>query len=436
MATNASRPLTIFFSVGEPSGDVHGANLIRALRTRYPTLECVGFGGPRMAEAGCRVHADLSAMAVMWFLRVLLNLHTYWRAVRRARAYFREHRPDAVVLIDFPGFNWWIARAAKRHAIPVFYYVPPQVWAWARWRVRKMRRLVDHVLCCLPFEQEWYARHGCNATLVGHPFFDEVRRHVLDQQFIQRIRSGAGKGICGQESRVCPRPLVTILPGSRTQELTHNLGWLLKAAERIRAGVPNVRFAVAAFKQAHAEIVERAVATTDLPMEVHVGRTPELIYAADCCLAKSGSVSLELLYHTKPTVIVYWVNRLTYALGKRLIKVRYITLVNLLAAHEAGIDPFCEHPEPYDPRQPDADQVLFPEYPTREDKSDQLAAHVIEWLTCDAKRRVLVGRLAELKARVCHEGAAQRAADYMLGALNVVFSSANVDPNASGRRAA
>ena len=189
---HASKPLTIFFSAGEPSGDLHGANLIRQLQARCPGLQAVGYGGPKMAEAGCQLHADLTALAVMWFARVLVNLHKFWGLVSRADRYFRHHRPDAVVLIDYPGFNWWIARRAKVHGIPVFYYTPPQIWAWARWRVKKMRRLVDHVLCSLPFEEAWLRRHGCNATFVGHPFFDEVRRYAVRRAVHRRASRPAG----------------------------------------------------------------------------------------------------------------------------------------------------------------------------------------------------------------------------------------------------
>ena len=117
----ASRTRRIFFSVGEPSGDIHAANLIRARRARCPEIEAVGYGGPCMAAAGCRLHTDLTALAVMWFGRVLLNLHKFWGLVSRADRYFRHHRPDAVVLVDYPGMNWWIAWRAKRHNIPVFY---------------------------------------------------------------------------------------------------------------------------------------------------------------------------------------------------------------------------------------------------------------------------------------------------------------------------
>ncbi|MHB1037957.1 MAG: lipid-A-disaccharide synthase [Pirellulales bacterium] len=394
--------LTIFFSVGEPSGDLHGANLIRELRRRRGDIEAVGYGGPRMAAAGCRLHADLTALAVMWFLRAILNLHKFWDLVSRADRYFRHHRPDAVVLVDYPGFNWWIARRAKAHGIPVFYYAPPQIWAWASWRVKKMRRFVDHVLCSLPFEEDWFRQRGCHATFVGHPYFDEVRRQELDQEFLQKHGRRDG-------------PLVVILPGSRTQEVTQNLRWFLKAAARVRSRIPNVRFAIASFKPHQARIARDAAARAGLPIEVFVRKTPELIHLADCCMAVSGSVSLELLYQTKPTVILYWISRFAFSVQKWFRRVKYITLVNLLTAEEL----FPKDVTGYDPTQRDAEKVLFPEYLTCEDKSAQVAAHVIEWLTDSAKRQRLVAELAELKARVGHEGASRAAAEYILHALDV-----------------
>jgi lipid-A-disaccharide synthase len=396
----AAKPLRIFFSAGEPSGDLHGANLIRQLRERERSVEAVGYGGPHMAAAGCRLHEDLTSLAVMWLARALANLHKFWDLVGRADRSFRHHRPDAVVLIDYPGFNWWIARRAKAHGIPVFYYAPPQIWAWAQWRVKKMRRLVDHVLCSLPFEEAWLREHGCNATFVGHPYFDEVRRQSLDESFIAQMRSRPG-------------PLVTILPGSRTQEVTHNLKWFLKAAGDVRQSVPDVRFAVASFKPHQAEMAAREAAQSGLPIEVFAGKTPELIRAADCCMACSGSVSLELLYQTRPTVILYWISPLAYRVQEFFRKVKYITLVNLLAADEL----FPADITPYDPGQADAHRVLFPEYLTCEDKSAQIAGHVTGWLTDSAARARLVERLAELKARIAHGGASARASEYILRAL-------------------
>lgn len=394
--------MRLFFSVGEPSGDLHGANLIRQLRERHPNIQCVGYGGPRMEAAGCLLLEDLTQLAVMWFLRVAMNLHKFWWLLKRADRYLAEHRPDGVVLIDYPGFNWWIARKAKKHGIPVFYYGAPQMWAWAGWRVRKMRRLVDHVLCKLPFEQQWYSERGCNATYVGHPYFDEMQRQQLDQAFVDRYARRPG-------------PLVTILPGSRTQEVLNNLPWFLKAARAVQRNVPNVRFAIASFNERQAQIARKQAAETALDIDVLVGRTPELIHISRCCMACSGSVSLELLYHTKPAVILYWIrSRLFTLIVRLLIRVKYITLVNLFTDD----DPFTKHAVPFDPDAPGAARVPFPEYPTHEDKSQQIAAHVILWLTDTGQWNDRVAQLAELKRQVAHGGASRVAADYILAALN------------------
>ncbi len=388
------RPRTIFFSAGEPSGDLHAANLIRQLQRVAPEVEAVGYGGPQMAAAGCRLHADLTALAVMWFARALWNLPKFWGLVSRADRYFRHHRPDAVVLVDYPGFNWWIARRAKVHGIPVYYYMPPQIWAWAQWRVGKMRRLVDHVLCNLPFEETWLREHGCRATLVGHPFFDEVDRRPLDQQFLAQQRGRPG-------------PLVLILPGSRTQEVSHNLPWFLKAAAEVRRAVPAARFAVGAFREDQAAMVRRLLgkpadgaAPSVCPAEVYVGKTPELMQLADCCMACSGSVSLELLHHATPTVILYWISRTAYFVQRFFRKVKYITLVNLLAGDGRG-------------------EEIFPEYLTCEDRSAAIAQHVIEWLSDAAKRQSRVAELQRLRAQVAHSGAAAAAAAYVLKGLGI-----------------
>jgi lipid-A-disaccharide synthase len=393
--------MKIFFSAGEPSGDLHGANLIRELRKRRPQIECVGFGGPKMHEVGCNLLADLTLLAVMWFFRAILNFHKFVHLLNRSDRYFERERPDAVVLIDYPGFNWWIARRAKRHGIPVFYYAPPQLWAWGGWRVKKVRRFVDHVLCSLPFETEWFRERGCRATFVGHPYFDEVRQQELDQAFIAEMRARPG-------------PLVTILPGSRTQEVTSNLRWFLKAAESVRARVPRVRLAIAAFKPHHAEYAKNLAAQSGLAVDVFVGRTPELIHLADCCMACSGSVSLELLYHKKPTVILYWITRFAYRVQTYFRKVQYITLVNLLTAKEL----FPAKVTPYDPKEPGAERVLFPEYLTWEDKSLAIAGHVVRWLVDDNRREGVVAELAKLKARVAHGGASSTAAELILAELD------------------
>lgn len=393
--TSASRQgRRIFFSVGEPSGDLHAANLIENLRRLEPKTEFVGFGGPKMEAAGCRLHFELTSLAVMWFMRVLLNIHKFLALLGQADRYFRDERPDAVILVDYPGFNWWIAKRAKQHGIPVFYYSPPQIWAWGRWRLKKMRRYVDHVLSGLPFECDWLNKQGCNAVLVGHPFFDEVQHHHMDEAFLEQLKNSE-------------RPLVAILPGSRTQEVEQNLRWFLKSAQTVQIHVPNVRFAVAAFKAEHGEYAKNAVQAAGIDADVFVGKTPEIIRAANCCMAVSGSVSLELLHHGKPTVILYYIGRVAYAAQWVCRKVRYITLVNLLAAK----DPLDESAITAEEDAPE--RQLFPEYLTYHDRSGAIAGHIIKWLSDPAERRQRVDELAALRARVGEPGASVKAAAYI-----------------------
>ena len=280
----STKPQTIFFSVGEPSGDLHGSNLIRLLKQTNPDVQAVGFGGPRMQGAGMTLLEDLTQLAVMWIVQAVLNVDKFWKLLHRADEYLERERPDAVVLIDYPGFNWWIARKAKKHGIPVFYYGAPQMWAWGGWRIRKIRRLVDHVLCKLPFEATWYQERGCNAHYVGHPYFDELTGQQVDSGFLSRhAPTDAGR-------------LVTILPGSRVQEVKGNLPCFLKAAEKIAAQVPGTRFAVASFNEQQAEMARQMLVKSALPIEVHADRTSELIQLGHCCMACSGSVSLERMY--------------------------------------------------------------------------------------------------------------------------------------------
>lgn len=398
----ATRPWNIFFSVGEPSGDLHGENLVRMLQERQPGLHAVGFGGPRMQAAGMELLSDLTELAVMWIVQAVVNVDKFWRLLQRAEEHFRTRRPDAVVLIDFPGFNWWVARKAKKYGIPVIYYGAPQMWAWGDWRIRKMRRLVDDVLCKLPFEADWYQQRGCQATYVGHPYFDELTRHVVDRRFLE------------QHAMDAEQQMVGILPGSRTQEVRNNLPVFLRAAERIAAQQPGTRFAVASFNEKQAEMARQLIRTTRLPIEVFVNHTGEVIQLSDCCLACSGSVSLELMYYAKPSVIHYWLNRRMYYFAKHfLLQCKYMTLVNLLACE----DRFDLTYAPYDPRHPGADQVPFPEYPACTDKSAQLADHIVHWLRTPAEYRRRVDQLVGLRARFCKPGATRRAADYILDRL-------------------
>ena len=380
--------MRLFISAGEPSGDLHGANLVRSLKQLRPDIECVGFGGERMEAAGCRLLYPLCRLAVMWFLRVLANSPVFLDLLSRADRYFRHQRPDAVVLIDYPGFHWWLARRAHFHGIPVFYFVPPQLWGWAGWRVEKMRRWVNHVLCALPFEEAWYRQRGVAAHYVGHPYFDELPNQVLDAKFVADQR---GK----------PGSIVAILPGSRNQEIHSNLSTLVRSAVRIHAAKPEVRFLVACFKESQRQtVIEYLRRRPTLPIEVHVGRTPEIIHLAHACMAVSGSVSLELLYQGVPSVMLYRISPLDMKVCRFFKTSRYITLVNMLAEKE-----------------------LFPEFLTDRCEAEAMSRHILRWFDDEKEWQAVREELKELRQRVAAPGACRRAAEFVLAKLKVATAA-------------
>jgi lipid-A-disaccharide synthase len=375
-------PFQIFLSAGEPSGDLHGANLVRALEQQDGGVQCVGFGGARMRTAGCRLLYPLSRLAVMWFLRVLARGHVFLSLLAKADRFFHHHRPDAVVLIDYPGFNWWLARRAHHHGIPVFYFVPPQLWGWAGWRISKMQRWVDHVLCTLPFEAEWYRKRGVHAHYVGHPYFDELPRQRLDPAFLARQRSR-------------PEKIIGLLPGSRAQEISRNLSTLVRAAARIHAAQPDTRFLVACFKASHQQQVRAYLNGRDLPfIEACLGRTPEIIHLAHSCLAVSGSVGLELLYQGKPSVILYRIRRLDLLVCRFFQTSDYIGLVNLLAGKE-----------------------IYPEYLTDRCEAEAISGHILRWLNDPRAYAEVREELLALRRKVAEPGACARSASFILEIL-------------------
>ena len=370
--------MRLFISAGEPSGDLHGANLIRALRTRRPDIEFHGFGGERMTAAGCQLLAPLCQYATFGILPALRSVPFFAGLLERTARFLRDHRPDALVMIDYPGFHWHLAARARTLGIPVIYFIAPQLWAWGSWRVAKMRRSISQVLCTLPFEEQWYRQRHIAAHYVGNPYWDELYAQQLDELFL-----------ADQQSR--PGEVVALLPGSRRLEIENNVPILLRAAERIHARRPDVRFLAACLKPEQARRVREQARGSHLPLEVHDGRTPEIIELAHSCLSVSGSVSLELLFRVKPTVMLYKVNRGGMLLGWLFRKCPYISLPNLLAG-----------------------KLLFPEYLTAGCPDEAMAAHVLGWLNDDAAYTQLCGELKALRDRVAVPGACERAAERVL----------------------
>jgi lipid-A-disaccharide synthase len=373
--------MRIFVSAGEPSGDLHGANLVRALHSLRPDVACYGFGGERMTAAGCRLLYPLVNHAVVGLLRVVKSVPQFAAILRRADRFFRQEKPDALVMIDFPGFHWWLAKRARQHHIPVVYFVPPQLWAWGEWRVKKMRERVDRVLCALPFEEAWFRERGVPTEYVGHPYFDELREQRVDSAFIAEQRRRPGR-------------VIGLLPGSRNSEIGNNLDSLLRAAALIHDQAPDARFLVACLREQHRERVDERLRGRDLPIEAHAGRTPDIIELAHSCIAVSGSVGLELLYRCKPSVVTYREHWASLLMARAAMQCRFISLVNLLAERE-----------------------IYPEYLSARCEAEGMAGHIMRWLRDDGEHRRVGAELAALRDRIAEPGACERAAKSVLQLL-------------------
>lgn len=398
----------IFFSVGEASGDLHASNLILDLKTIRPDFDFTffGYGGPKMADVGCNLLEDLTQHAVMFLTGIFSKIAKFRRLLKQAEEVFKNQQVDLVVLIDYSGFNWHVARRAKKYGIPVVFYGIPQMWAWAPWRVRKMRKYVDLGICKLPFEKKWLEDRQCKAEYVGHPFFDEMDRQDFDQDFESKIRADLGE-----------QELVTILPGSRRQELASNIPVFLRTAELVHKDRPQTQFVVSCLDDSQKEQAESIIREqfaenefVQTKIKVFGGRTPELVRIAKCCLACSGSVSLELMYREKPTVIHYRLANLLFQLQKVMLRVKYITLVNLLwtdSIQRKGM-------KVYNPDTAGAENIPFVEYLTNADRANEMKDQIIRLLDdqvfYDDKKQML--RL--LKEKYGQPGASSRAAKLLV----------------------
>ncbi len=378
----------LFFSVGEPSGDLHAANLIRALRSLDPSIETRGFGGVRMTQAGLACDFDLTSMAVVGFTEVVPKLREFFRIANMAEDVFRRGECDGVVVVDFPGFNWHIVRRAKKYGLPVYYYLPPQLWAWGGWRVKKIRKYVDRVLCNLPFEKKWFESRGVPVDYVGHPFFDVVDSQPLCARFLSQWTSDA-------------RLQVVVLPGSRDHEVHRIWPLQLEIIRRLNVEFPDVRFMVAALKDQHALWCRSQLREDDrhLPIEVFVGKTSELIELADCALMKSGSVSMEMMARATPCTVLYHCSRSTFAIARLLTRLKSMTLPNMIA-----------------------DATVMPEFLAIGNSTkavDQATESMRKLIGDPSARAAQQTALHELAGKFAQPGASRRAADIILRELAI-----------------
>lgn len=413
-----------YFSAGEPSGDLHAAGLIRELKTRFPDAGFVGFGGPEMKKAGCRIEVDLTQSPVMWFLQALVRIPFFARCLKQARAFFRREKPDLLILVDYPGFNFRLAKIAKAEGIPVCFFVPPQIWAWAQGRIEKMKQYIDFVISPLPFEQKWLAAQGVETIGITHPFFEEMKTKPFDLPFMQALTNGdpaalVDPAFSGNAGSSPSAPILTLLPGSRRSEITANLPEMARTVKRVFQSVPNLRPLVAALKEEFVPLIEEILRRENLSLNIYAGKTRELIALGDCALAVSGSVSIELLSLAKPAVVYYRVGSFALWFSRFFRRVRYISLVNLLAADARGESIF------YAGRRASAclteeeqNLALYPEFLTGRDASADAAASLIAWLTNPDKLAARRRELAALRENVsAGESPFKRTADTIVRKL-------------------
>jgi lipid-A-disaccharide synthase len=314
---------TVLLSVGDASGDAHAAELALALRRLRPDLRCVGLGGVCMEKAGVELVAHQRELAVGGLVELLPSAGRIWRTWRRMGRALESRRPDLAVLVDASGFNLPLARLARRAGVPTLYYVAPQVWAWRRGRLRKLARRIDRVAAILPFEVDLYRQAGVRADFVGHPLVDRVAT-APDRQ---DARAALGLG---------PGPVVALLPGSRRNELRHNLGLFLEAARALHAQERDVAFLLpvpdSLDRAAVAGLVHRAALPAALRLELVAGGSLQALAASDAVLAKPGTGTLEAALLGRPLVVAARVHPLTAALLRRLLGIDFLAMPNLILA--------------------------------------------------------------------------------------------------------
>ncbi|HEX6925477.1 MAG TPA: lipid-A-disaccharide synthase [Longimicrobiaceae bacterium] len=365
-----SRAPLIFISAGEPSGDLHGAGLARALRERIPGVRLIGLGGARMVAEGVELLATVEDLAVMGFAEVAARLPFFVKLRRRVFSVVERERVDLVIPIDYPGFNLRLARFAHDRGVKVLYYIAPQVWAWHASRAADLARDTDEVAVILPFEEEFLRKAGASAKFVGHPLLDLPAPSRPREEVLR------GWGLDPQ------RPVLALFPGSRPQEVRRHLDLFNAAAAAVQRERPEVQPIIGA--------------SPDLDREVFAGaRWPladdprALLHHTTAALVKSGTTTLEAALAETPFVVAYRMNPLSYRIARRLVKVPHIALANLVAEERLA-------PE------------LVQEAATPETLRD--AALPLLDLHSSERQRMVEG-LRRVRARLGGEGAARRVAE-------------------------
>jgi lipid-A-disaccharide synthase len=374
----------IMLIAGEASGDLHAANLVKAFKKKSD-LKFIGIGSTALKKEGVQIMMDSKELAVVGITEVFSKLPHILKGIKTAKRALRQFRPDLLILIDFPDFNLLIAGIAKRMGIPVLYYISPQIWAWRSGRVNKIRRLVDHMAVILPFEANFYRKHGVSATFVGHPLLDSVQ--PLSEAIFEKNLSGP--------------PVLGILPGSRDKEILNHLPIMLDAARQLKAHFPDMKVLVSLASSLERNFVEQILDKYRgfLEAELVEGGAENTFNQSTILVAVSGTVTLEAALAGVPMVIVYRVSPLSYRLGKTLIRIKYISLINIVARRE-----------------------LLPELIQEKATSENIFSAVKNMLGNPGQAALLHKQLVWMRNAFGRPGASDRVADIAMNMLKINYA--------------
>jgi lipid-A-disaccharide synthase len=306
-----------YIIAGERSGDLHGGNLVKALRKHDPDGMFRGFGGDYMKEAGVDIFVHYGDMAFMGLVELITNMNKIKKYIRQCREDIESFKPDVVILIDYGGFNLQIAKSTKKAGIKVFFYIPPKYWAWYPKRVNWLKPHVDRLFSILPFEKEFFKKYNWESDYVGNPVLDAVKAHHPDSEFLKKNRL------------ITDKPIIALLPGSRKQELKTILPLMTEVVKRFRK---DYMFGVAAVDNLDQQMYEEISGYENVRM-IHED-TYNLLLHAKAAIVTSGTATLETALFRVPQIVVYKANSISYFIGKRMITVDFISLVNLIAGKE------------------------------------------------------------------------------------------------------
>lgn len=303
-----------YIIAGEPSGDLHGSNLIASIKQKDPRAKIRAWGGDLMKQQGATLVKHYRDLAFMGFVEVLMHLRIILNNFKFCKKDILKFAPDAIILIDYPGFNIKVAKFAHKHNIKVYYYISPQVWAWKKQRVYTLKKVVDKMLVILPFEKDFYKNYDVDAHFVGHPILDEL----------SKLKTVNKTVFCRQNGLNPKKEIIALLPGSRKQEVSRMLEVMLKTIKMF----PEYQFVIAGAPSLSEEFYKSIIGDEDV--QIVFNNTYQLLQVASAAAVTSGTATLETALLYVPEVVCYKGNQISYLIAKNLIKVKYISLVNLI----------------------------------------------------------------------------------------------------------